>query len=346
VIFLLTPLVILATAILYQNISAARDRRRFPPLGRIVDVDGTRLHVYEQGQGSPVVILESGIGASSLSWANVQPGIAAFTRVISYDRAGLGWSACPRVPRSVPAMVDELGSLLARVNAAPPYVLVGHSFGGLLVRAYAGLYPREVSGLVLVDPVSIAAWKNCSESDLQRLRLGARLAKRGAWLARVGVVRAALAALVAGGRWFPKLAARSAGRRGTAAMTNLVGEVRKLPPALWPLVRSHWSDPKCFRSLAEYLNCLPESAQFVAQMPALKRIPVMILSASNATGKELEERDRWVRESGVGKHIAIRDAGHWLHLETPQVVVGAVQEVIRLAAQNEKPLGSDQATEG
>jgi pimeloyl-ACP methyl ester carboxylesterase len=331
VIFLLLPAAVLVAALLYQAAGTARDRRRYPVPGRIIDSGGTKLHLHEEGQGSPAVILESGIGASSLSWAVVQPQIAAFTRVISYDRAGLGWSPFSRRPRTVRGMVNELRSVLERANIPAPFVLVGHSFGGLLVRAYASQYPNEVAGLVLVDPVSIAFWADCPDSELQRLQLGVRLCKRGAWAARFGVVRAALAALMAGRYRFPSVAARLSGQKGATAMTNLVSEVQKLPPELWPVVRSHWSDPKCFRALAGYLQCLPESARHAAQMRITPGMPLIILSASNAKPEELQERDRWVRESGAGKHIQVPDSGHWLHLEHPDAVVAAVQEVMGMA---------------
>ena len=323
---LLLPVAVIAAGLLYQRIGAARDRARYPPPGRLIKVGGTKLHVRKEGQGKPVVVLESGIGASSLSWAVVQSRIASFTTTISYDRAGLGWSEPCRATRSVPAMVNELRSLLSQANELPPYIFVGHSFGGLLVRAYASLYPQEVAGLVLVDPVSAVAWANCSVSELRRLHLGVKLARRGVWAARLGLVRGALAALLAGGRWFPKLAARVGGRRGSAAVTNLVGEVQKLPSEVWPLVRSHWSDPRCFSALAAYLQCLPEAAKYALGMHQPQAIPTIILSASTASQNQLEERAGWVKESS-SRQIRVADSGHWLHLEKPDVVIEAIREL-------------------
>ncbi len=329
-IFFLLPVVVLVAALLYQRIGEARDRSLYPAPGRLIRVGSTYLHLHQQGKGNPAVVLESGIGASSLSWTVVQPKIAEFAQVVSYDRAGLGWSALSSVPRTVPAMVNELRSLLLQANVAPPYVLVGHSFGGLLVRAYASLHPEEVAGLVLLDPVSISAWANCPESELQRLQLGVKLSRRGTWAARLGLARAALAALVTGGLRFPKLAARMSGSRGSAAITNLVGEVRKLPPEVWPTVRAHWSDPKCFRALAGYLQCLPKSASYAAEMAPVKGIPTIILSAANARQEELEEREEWIKQSGVGRQIRVAESGHWLHLEKPELVVAAVGEMVQL----------------
>ncbi|HZS53002.1 MAG TPA: alpha/beta hydrolase [Bryobacteraceae bacterium] len=336
--FVLVPLALLAAAFFYQTISAARDRHVHPPPGRLIQVGNARLHLHEQGQGSPIVVLEAGIGASSLSWALVQPKIAAFARVISYDRAGLGWSAASEVPRSVDGMISELRSLLLQARAELPYVLVGHSFGGLLIRAYAALYPQDVAGLVLVDPVSVKAWADCPQPELRRLLLGVKLSKRGAWAARFGLVRGSLALLVAGRRWFPKHIARLGGRQGTTAMTNLIAEVRKLPPEVWPLVRSHWSDPKCFLAMAAYLHCLPECARRTVEMPVRGR-PMVILSAATAKQEELDERDEWIKQSGCGKHIQVPESGHWLHLEHPELVVEAVQEVINMGVRHSTSYG-------
>jgi pimeloyl-ACP methyl ester carboxylesterase len=331
VLFLLLPAAVLLAGLIYQRIGAARDQRSYPMPGRLVDAGSAKLHLHVIGKGSPTVVFESGIGASSLSWAVVQPKAAGFTRTVTYDRAGLGWSALSRAPRTVTGMIGELRSVLMQASVAPPYLLVGHSFGGLLVRAHASQHPDEVAGLVLVDPVSVEGWANCPESELQRLKLGARLCTRGVWLARFGLVRLALATLIAGRNWFPRAAARMGGRRGTAALAHLVGEVRKLPPEYWPLVRAHWSEPKCFRALAGYLACLPENARDAAQMPVCPGTPMIIVSASNASPAELEERDRWIASNGMGRHIQVPDSGHWLHLERPEAVIAAISEVLAAA---------------
>jgi pimeloyl-ACP methyl ester carboxylesterase len=335
VIWVVIPAAIVLAALAYQRVGMVRDRRHYPPPGQIIDVEGAKLHLNVLGQGTPPVVLESGIGASSLSWAVVHPRLAEFTRVVSYDRAGLGWSAASRVPRTVPGMVDELRSALLQAAVAGPYILVGHSFGGLLVRAHAALYPQEVCGIVLVDPVHIVGWADCPQAEAKRLQLGVRLCYRGAWAARFGFVRAALATLVKGRNWFPKLAARVGGRRGTAALSNLVGEVRKLPPEYWPAVRAHWSDPKCFVALAGYLGCLRDAARYATQLPQTRGIPTIILSASTARPEELDERDSWTVGDALSKHVIVPDSGHWLHLDHPDLVVNAVRELL----QSTKPLG-------
>src|SRR5688500_18993767 len=102
-----------------------------PPPGQFVDVGGHRLHVTCGGSGRPPVLLESGIAASSLSWARVLPAIAAFTRVCAYDRAGLAWSDAASSPRTFDRICDDLGAVLAHTNERSHFVLVGHSFGSL-----------------------------------------------------------------------------------------------------------------------------------------------------------------------------------------------------------------------
>jgi pimeloyl-ACP methyl ester carboxylesterase len=135
----------------YQSISAARDRRVHPRPGQLVDVGGYRMHIHCTGQGAPTVILDSGLGDSYLSWRKVQPEIAKFTRVCSYDRAGLGYSDTSPRARTSQVIAEELGLLLQSANVSPPYILVGHSMGGFDVRLLASLNRNHVAGMVLVD---------------------------------------------------------------------------------------------------------------------------------------------------------------------------------------------------
>lgn len=320
-----------AAGLLYQSLGSYRDRRRLPPAGCLIDVGRRRLHLHQQGGGAPAVALEAGIAGSSLGWALVQPEIAKFTRVCSYDRAGLGWSDAVGSVPSVSDAIGDLHTLLSCGNVPPPYVLVGHSFGGLLVRAYAHRMPDEVAGLVLIDPVSIAYWSDCSEREQIRLALGARFSRRGAWLARFGVVRLALSALLGGSRLFPKLISRASAGKGRGTVERLVGEVQKLPRETWSSIASHWSGPKCFRAMAAALESLPANAREALNAVVPAHIPVVILSAADSTAVELEERERWVRESRNGVHVHVANSGHWVQLEQPQVVVDAVWRVVLLA---------------
>jgi pimeloyl-ACP methyl ester carboxylesterase len=319
---------LLAAALVYQFLGEVLDRRRFPPPGRLLNIGACRLHVHEQGAQGPVVILESGIAGSSLSWALVQPKIAELARVVSYDRAGLGWSGACTTPRTVAAMVSELTALLDKAELRGPFILVGHSFGGLLIRAFAHSRPSDVSGLVLVDPVSLAEWADGAASQLRRLEAGVRLSRRGAILARFGVVRTVLVILAAGGTWFPKAIARAAAGQGTGVLERLTGEVRRLPAQLHPIVRAHWSRSRSFRAMAAYLECLPESAQIASRMPIPQQIPFIVLSAATATDAELQEREAWILTHKRGRQVRVEKTGHWIQLEQPDAVVAAVRELV------------------
>jgi pimeloyl-ACP methyl ester carboxylesterase len=135
----------------YQALASALDASHYPPPGKLVDIGGYRLHINCTGTGSPTVILDAGLGGTSLDWSNVQPAVARFTRVCSYDRAGYGWSESGPGPRTSQQIVKELHLLLAHAQINGPYVLVGHSVGGLNMRQYAYRYPAEVAGMVLLD---------------------------------------------------------------------------------------------------------------------------------------------------------------------------------------------------
>jgi pimeloyl-ACP methyl ester carboxylesterase len=129
----------------------------FAPPGQLVDVGGYCLHLLCEGEGGPTVILESGMPGVPLGWSRIQPEVARFTRICSYDRAGIGWSDAGPGPRTGRQVVRELHTLLQRAQEEPPYVLVASSFGGHYIRLYASQYPEEVVGLVFVD---------CSHEDM------------------------------------------------------------------------------------------------------------------------------------------------------------------------------------
>ena len=275
------------------------------------------------------MILEAGIGASSLNWTIIQAALSKFSRVCSYDRAWLGWSDPAVSPRTLSNASQELRALLNASQIPPPFVLVGHSFGGLLVRFYAARYPDQVAGLVLLDPLAASEWLQPSESQRKTLKRGAMLARRGAWLARFGIVRFGLAMLSGGLRLLPKLVARLAGSgTGESAISRLVREVQKMPPETWPVVQAQWSQPKNFLGLANYLECLPASAAEAfecGELPA--NLPITILSASNSTAAQLAERDALARHAPNGKHVIAASSGHWIHFDEPELVIQAIREI-------------------
>ena len=296
-------------------------RWSFPPIGRLVRTGAGQLHLYITGSGRPAVILEAGIAATSLSWARVQPEIARLTTVVSYDRAGLGWSGPATTPRTPSVIAAELRDALGTAGVDPPYVLAGHSFGGLVVQRFATLYRRDVSGVVLVDALPARDWCPLTPERARMLAHGIRLSRRGALLARLGIIGGSLRILLAGGRLVPRLAARmSSGTGGSGFTDRVVGEIGKLPRELWPIIAWHWSQAKNFEGMVRHLECLPESAAEMTAFELDPSLPVTALLAEGADDPGLPRQWRIVRVAG---------SGHWIQLDRPDLVVGAVRDLLR-----------------
>lgn len=311
--------------LLIETAAEKRDLRRYPAPGRLV-TDG-RLHILEKGSGGTTVILESGLAATSVSWLLTQSIIAATSRVVAYDRAGLGWSSPSKQPPTLNGLLSDLEVVIKTVQPDAPVVLVGHSFGGLLVSAFAHRCPERVAGLVLVDPVSIATYANPDRHHAQRLSFAVRLSKRGAWLARLGVVRGALALVTHGTNKLPQLIGRVSAGQGSSVINRLASEIAKLPPGTYGPIRSYWSRPASFRLLSEYLKLVPQAARQAQYMPIPEHIPVAVLSAASATQSELAERDSWIRNRAGSRHEQIPNTTHWIQLDRPDLIAEAVRQL-------------------
>lgn len=173
---------------LYQRLASARDLRDYPAPGALVDIDGCHLHVQMAGAGTPTVVLETGLGGMSCAWGWIQPEAAKFARVVSYDRTGLGWSEPDDSPSTARVAVQRLHSVLKCCKAEPPYILVGHSMGGMLVRLFADHYSEEVAGVVLIDATHPDQHLRSAAIRAHMLS-GFRLLKAVPLLARLGYVR-------------------------------------------------------------------------------------------------------------------------------------------------------------
>ena len=172
-----------------QQALTVRDRRRFPPPGLLVNVDGHPIHLQVRGpdSGGPTVVLEAGMGSFSPNWHWVQDELAPIVRSVAYDRAGLGWSRPSRRQRDAQTIAMELRDALREAGIEPPYVLAGHSFGGLPVRAFADLYPKLITGLVLVDASHPDQWVRWPTPHADRiLEVSQRIL---GWLGWFGLLR-------------------------------------------------------------------------------------------------------------------------------------------------------------
>ncbi len=320
---------LLLAGIAYQCFGAARDLRRHPPPGRLIDIGGRRLHLLDQGTNPPTVVFESGLPGSVLSWFLVQGELSRLVRTVAYDRAGLGWSDPGAEPRSAEKIAEELRSLLQRADVAPPYILVGHSFGGLTTRLYAARYPDEVAALVLLDPVGAGEWVPLGERERRRLAAGAKLCRRTALLARFGVAR--LIGLLI------RVGALRMARTGVLLITggamadagSRIAPLEKLPPEQRSMVHTFWMGAKFYEAMAGQIEALPESAAQVARADErLDPKPIVVISVGNTPTPRLAEQLSVVRQSSRGRHLVARACGHWIQLDDPELVTGAILEVI------------------
>ena len=299
---------VLGTAV--EHVMRWRVARELPPTGRLVEVDGRRLHLNCAGFGSPTVILEAGLGvAASLSWAPVQNEIARFTRVCSYDRAGLLWSDPGQGARTAVTVASELDVLLTTADVAPPYVMVGHSFGGLFVRAFAARVPHEVVGAVFVDASHPDQDRRLEEIGWVRPRLTPPFLIM--LLARTGVMRIIAAAV------------------GPGVPEATSSEVRATIRSYLPI-----SISGSFGEMASRAQTYQEAVK----SGTLGSRPLIVLQASEVSGA-IRTNPRWpalktqlqqdlASLSTNSDHRVIEGAGHVIQLDRPAAVVGAVRDVI------------------
>jgi pimeloyl-ACP methyl ester carboxylesterase len=332
-------LALMCVGALYQVLGARRSARSCAAPGTMVDVGGHRLHAVCAGSGTPGVVLESGIAASSLSWTYVLPEIARFTRTCAYDRAGLAWSEAARRRRSIVTIVDDLHALLIQTTLPRPYVLVGHSFGCFVACAYAARHPDATAGLVLIDAPAPSEWTQPTRQQARLLQGGIQLSRIGGGLARLGIVRACLTLLAGGAPRVPRTFVRVFGPTAARTVERLVGEVRKLPPEMHPIVQALWCQPKCFRAMADHLRVLQEAARFVASLAALPDVPLVTISSGELPPTRIEEHRQLARLSPQGRHIVADRSGHWIPLDQPELVVAAIRDIVDQVRSAERGVG-------
>lgn len=318
----------------YQAIGSRRDEKNFPPPGRLVDLGTYRLHLHESGHGGPTILLEAGLMSTVLSWSELQQELAGSFRVVSYDRAGLGWSDLGPMPRTAERIVEELHLLLKRAAVPPPYVLVGHSFGGLTMPLYAARFPDEVTGMVLLDPVAPAEWNPPADHDSKQTRIGAKVCRRAALLARIGVIRLVAFLLTMGIKKPAGYLVRLISR-GTPAESGSVSSpwFAALPAGEKAMASVFWVQPKFALTIASQLENLPVSAAQVARSNTYCSRAVIILSARTAPERRRIEHVAMAARLPLGKHILAVNSNHWIMQEERNLVIQAIEEVVKSSGQ-------------
>ena len=291
-----------------------------PPPGRRIRLGDRRLHAHDLGIGSPAVVLEAGAGGWSSHWGGIPRLLSRHTRVIAYDRAGLGWSDCRKGPITGDALAHDLVTMLDVLEIHEPVVLVGHSFGAAIVRVVAGRHPSRVAGAVFVDGwhESMAEWERARNLKIEP---GAWMRLTHGLLARFGVLRVLVAML-------------------------------PTPPSPWPIEGDTWrailamsSSRRHVRTSSREADAADEIDHENSRLPNMDApIRVLVaretLSAGEAPpGYPLADHNAaWVESSGRLAQLSadsaltvLESCDHMIHLRQPDVVVDAVLQVIEKA---------------
>ena len=311
---LVVALLVLAVAgAIYQAIATELAERAYPPPGQMVDVGGYSLHINCVGQGSPTVVLDAGSGGMSAQWVRVQREVSGTTRVCAYDRAGMGWSEMGPEPRDAKQITGELHALLKGAGTIEgPYVLVGHSFGGLYAQTYAARYPDEVAGVSLVESSHPDQFSRLpgGEENYERLK---QLYAVAPLLARIGVIR----------------------------LSNLIPAPPELPPqqqhaqidALSPSTHQ-------VSTAAQEFRVSPATTAQARSLRTLGDKPLAVVSAGTQPPEWLELQDDLATLSPNSMHRVVEGATHTSVVDErsdAQATSAAIVEVVE-AVRNDRPL--------
>ena len=290
---------------------------------KLVDVDhGRRLNTYCVGTGSPVVVFDAGLGNWSQVWGLVQPVIANRTETCAYDRAGLGFSDPANREGSSANIVDDLQRLLVAASVKPPYVLVGHSYGGMSMRLFADLHFDEIAGMVLVDPSTRDLEPSRDSLPLFTELKNAEDAAAAEWAAQ-SCIAAASAGFVPGSGIYKQCVSEDTNPRYSSEINDIYLGLQLKPSFL-----------KARRS--EQISITAASAD---QLRTSKRnfgsLPLIVLTQSEDVGPDrswVKAHDQIAALSTVGENRVVPDSSHMIMFDQPQAVIDAIDEVLNQAA--------------
>ncbi|RKR86564.1 pimeloyl-ACP methyl ester carboxylesterase [Micromonospora pisi] len=309
------PAALLSAGVVYEAGSRCRDRA-LPWRGRLVDVGGYRLRRYDVGVGAPAVVIIPGAGDCADSWLPVRQSLAPFTRVVSYDRPGLGGSE-EGPPPTVDRDLTDLRRLLHDAAIRPPYVLVGHSLGGLTGCLYAQLHPAEVAGLVLVDSIPETVARD--RGVLAVFVASGIMTSLFTILAPVGLTRLMLA-----WRKMPLYPEQTEFRTRVDAT-----DYRRWIAA----VCRGFARAAALRELRSGLRSAREAERFTfgVQEPRFGDLPLAVLTSRAYGSRWVAMNSELVTRARSSVHRLINDRSHNIHMRHPDLVVDAIQEIIARA---------------
>jgi pimeloyl-ACP methyl ester carboxylesterase len=304
-------LVLAAIGMVYQAVATERAEGAHPPPGETVDVGDHELHIDCVGQGSPTVVLEAALGNASAHWVRVQQEVSEVTRVCAYDRAGMGWSEGGPEPRDAARVTGELHALLEGAGVEGPYVMVGHSFGGLYARAYAARYPDETAGVVLVDsshPDQFERLPDGPENYAQARRLFAV----APLFARLGVIR----------------------------LFDLLPVPAELPASQRAQVEAFNPATKQVSTTADEFRATPQTTAQVRDAGSLGDKPLAVVSAGKQPQAWLQLQEELATLSPNSTHRVVEGATHVSLLYDPDDARETSTSIVRVveAARNDQPL--------
>jgi pimeloyl-ACP methyl ester carboxylesterase len=300
-----------AASFTYQRIAEARDGRRFPAPGRLVDIGGRRLHLVGMGEGAPAVIIIPALADNVLLWLPIVEACAGETLTCVYDRAEVGWSDPPPRGRRTPdLMAADLHALLSAAGIPPPYVLAGHSIGGIVARRFYARYPGIVAGIVLVESSHEDQGRRVGAVDWRygRAMLLTIAARRQAWILGVRRLTASLGLM-------PRFDAMIA---------------REAPPEYAGADRAVLLSARQRRASVRELLMV---ARMREQPPRLGSIPLTVLTRVRRPAPEsaawAQLQDELAALSSDSVHTHAERGGHYLQFDEPDLVVNAILDLVR-----------------